>query len=226
MFPLKEFDVWEAMANKTYPALKTFSSKAYGRHLTALELCSMSGQNGYASQTIYNVLEDNYNTDDDTVTTITQTAAVTAASTMTTAAGTSGITSNAYSSTINADIAAVFNQLLANQTTIMTQMVALSFVQEPAQHTRWFVARDAFQVPPIQQLAIPTQQAPFQVGTFHAGRGVHQGGRDQGCKHGGWGHTLFANYMHNAGAITAMPSHIVPFGRGNTQLPLGQGGMQ
>ncbi len=30
IFPLKEFDAWEAMANKTYPALKTFFHEAYG----------------------------------------------------------------------------------------------------------------------------------------------------------------------------------------------------
>jgi hypothetical protein len=59
--------------------------------------------------------------------------------------------------TINTDIAAVINQLLANQTIIMTQMAALSFAQEPAQHPWRFVAQDVFQVPPIQQLAIPTQ---------------------------------------------------------------------
>jgi hypothetical protein len=60
----------------------------------------------------------------------------------------------------------------------MTQMAALSFVQEPAQHTRQFVARDDFQVSPIQQLTIPTQQAPFQADAFHAGHGGCQGCRD------------------------------------------------
>ncbi len=93
----------------------------------------------YASKTICNVMEGNDDTNNATVRTITQTAAVTAAGTMATVAGMSGITSNAYNLTINADIAAAINQLLANQTTIMTQMVALSFAQEPAQHTRWFV---------------------------------------------------------------------------------------
>ena len=43
IFPLKEFDTWEATAQKTYPALKTFMHEAYGRRLTALTLRSTSG---------------------------------------------------------------------------------------------------------------------------------------------------------------------------------------
>jgi hypothetical protein len=186
----------------------------------------MSGQNRYASQTIYNILEVNDNTDDNTVTSITQTATVAVASTTTMFAGMSGITTTAYGPTINMEIAVAINQLSAYQTTIMTQMVPLSFAQEPAHHTRRFVAWDVFQVSPIQQLAIPTQQAPFQAGAFHAGRGGCQGGRNWECGHGGWGHTLFADYMCNLWATPATPSHIVPFGRGNAQLPLGQGGVQ
>ena len=68
------------MPAKTYPALKIFIQVAYGHCLTLLALHSTSGKNGYAHQTIYNVLEgyDNDNSDDDTVTTITptQTAAM------------------------------------------------------------------------------------------------------------------------------------------------------
>jgi hypothetical protein len=60
-----------------YPALKTFFHEAYGQCLTAMALCSTSGQNGYATQNMYNVLEGNNNTDEDMVTTITQTAAAT-----------------------------------------------------------------------------------------------------------------------------------------------------
>jgi hypothetical protein len=48
IFPLKEFNAWEAVTPKTYPALKTFIHGAYGRHLTAMALRSTSGQNGYA----------------------------------------------------------------------------------------------------------------------------------------------------------------------------------
>ncbi len=40
IFPLKEFNTWEVMATKMYPALKTFIHKAYQWHLTAIELCN------------------------------------------------------------------------------------------------------------------------------------------------------------------------------------------
>jgi hypothetical protein len=105
MLLLKEFDAWESMANKTHRALKMFIHKAYRQRLTALELRGTSGQNGYTSQTIFNVLEGDDDTDANTVTTITQTAAMTAASTIAMAVGTSEVTSNAYSLTINGGIA-------------------------------------------------------------------------------------------------------------------------
>ncbi len=79
IIPLKEFNAWEVVTPKTYPALKTFIHGAYGCHFKAMALRSTSGQNEYANQTMYNVMEaglDN-DTDDDTVTTITQTAALT-----------------------------------------------------------------------------------------------------------------------------------------------------
>jgi hypothetical protein len=80
IFPLKEFDTWEATAQKTYPALKTFMHEAYGCRLTAMALRSTSGQNGYSNQTMYNVFAEEHEneSDNDTVTTITQTAALTA----------------------------------------------------------------------------------------------------------------------------------------------------
>ncbi len=136
MFPLKEFDAWEAMANTTHPALKTFFHEAYGQRLTALELRSMSGQKRYASQMMYNILVGDDDTNDNTPTSLTQTAAAAAAGTTAMFAGMSGITTPTNGETINTDFAAAINQLAANQTTIMTQMVALSFTQKPAQHTR------------------------------------------------------------------------------------------
>ena len=79
IFPLKEFNVWEAVTPQKYPALKTFIHGAYGRRLTAMALRSTSGQNGYANQMIYNVMEAGLedDTDDNTVTTIMQVAVLT-----------------------------------------------------------------------------------------------------------------------------------------------------
>jgi hypothetical protein len=79
-----------------------------------------------------------------TVTTITQTAALRAASSST------GHTSGAG---ISAKVAVAINQLLANQTALMAQMVVLSFGTAPpsAQQIRVVVPN----VLPIQQVAIP-----------------------------------------------------------------------
>ncbi len=117
IFTLKEFNVWEAVTPKTHPALKTFIHAAYGRGLTALALCSTSGQNGYANQTIYNNLEEgnDEDTNNNIVTTITQTAALTTAMGGTTPSG---------GTAIYAEVAAAIYQLLANQTAIMSQMAA------------------------------------------------------------------------------------------------------
>ena len=38
LFPLKEFDTWEAITPKSYPALKTFIHEAYGPCLTTMAL--------------------------------------------------------------------------------------------------------------------------------------------------------------------------------------------
>jgi hypothetical protein len=43
IFPLKEFDTWDAITIKTYPALKNFIHEAYTHHLTALQLQNTTG---------------------------------------------------------------------------------------------------------------------------------------------------------------------------------------
>ncbi len=77
IFPLKEFGAWDAVSPKSYPTLKTFIHAAYGHCLTALALCSTSGQNEYANQAMSNVSEDGNDddTNDNTVTTVTLTDA-------------------------------------------------------------------------------------------------------------------------------------------------------
>jgi hypothetical protein len=94
---------------------------------------------------------------------------------------------------------ATINQLLANQLAIMQQMAAMSF--SPPQS----IAVPAFNVPPIQNVTIPNQQA-FTGGGFNPGMGnAHGGSRCQGNRHGGHdGHgrrgcNPFANHMANLG---------------------------
>jgi hypothetical protein len=182
IFPLKEFGAWDAVTLKSYPTLKTFIHAAYGRRLTALVLRSTSGQNGFANQTMYNVLEDRNDddTNDNTVTTITQTDV----------GATGGVTPSGGTA-ISAKVAAAINQLSANQKAIMSQMAAvtaqtaaLSIVPPPAQNTRAYAPCNQFYVPPIQQVAVPMQQPFSATGAYPAGwegqrggRGHNQGGR-------------------------------------------------
>ena len=157
--------MWEASATKTYPTLKTFFHEVYGLHLTAMALRSTSGQNGYTTQNMYIMLEGNDDTNEDMVTAITQTAASTT---------TTGTTPHVRPA-VNADISTVINQLAANQTAIMLQMVAMSFAQSLAQHNCQYVPCNTFQVPPIEQVAMPMQEH-LPAGDFNAGCGGHQGG--------------------------------------------------
>ena len=107
IFPLKEFDTWEGTAQKTYPALKLFMHKAYGRRLTAMALRSTWGQNEYYNQMMYSVFakENGNESDNNPVTTITHTAALMAAPSS---------TSTTKSTAISAKVATAINQLLAN----------------------------------------------------------------------------------------------------------------
>ncbi len=112
-------------------------------------------------------------------------------------------------------IAAAINQLSANQTTIMSQMVAMSFTPAPTQtHQRW-VPRKPFQVPPIQQIVMPTQQQPFHVSAFNARHTTGHGGGGQGqgwMGRGGQSCNPFADYMRSAGTQATTSSQVVPYG--------------
>ncbi len=208
------------MTQKTYPALKTFIHAAYGHRLTALALHSTSGQNGYANQTIYNVLEEGNDEDtkDNTVTTITQTAALTTAMGGTTPSG---------GTAISAKVAAAINQLSANQTAIMSQMAAataqmaaLAVVPPLAQNARAYAPREQFYVPPIQQIAVPMKQPFSATGAYPAGQGGQRGGcgRNQGGCQGGRGRMPFADAMQGAGAALMM-TKMMPRGGGIAQPP-------
>jgi hypothetical protein len=135
IFPLKEFNKWEALPIKTYPIFKTFVHEACTRRLTSIQLRNPAGQQGYVqnpNNNMYNVFEegDNEVTDDDT--TITQTAM---AATMGSTSG--GATNMATSkTTISSEVFAAINQLAANQTAMMNQMMAMQFSPPtPARHT-------------------------------------------------------------------------------------------
>ena len=148
----------------------------------------------------------------DTIVTVPQ-----AAATANTAGSSLGTTPG---STVNAEIAAAISQLSANQMAIMSQMAAMSFTPATAQDTRR--TQHMFQVPPIQQLAIPVQQS-FQQSAFNGGR---SGGRGRGRGRGGQGCMPFADPMRMTGGIPAMPSAVFSLARRGMQIPLINGGAQ
>jgi hypothetical protein len=152
------------------------------------------------------------------VTTITQTAALTTATGGTTPFG---------GTAISAEVAAAINQLLANQTAIMSQMAAataqmaaLAVVPPLAQNARAYAPRKQFYVPPIQQIAVPMQQPFSAAGAYPAGRGGQRGGcrRNQGGRRGGCSRTPFADAMQGAGAAPMM-TRMMPRGGGIAQPP-------
>ncbi len=127
------------------------------------------------------------------------------------------------------EVAAVINQLAANQLAIMSQMAAtnaqmaaLSVVPPQAQHMRAFAPHEQFHVPPIQQVAVPMQQPFSAVGAYPSGRGGQWvvRGHGRGGRRGGRSRTPFADTMRGAG--TAQPiAAMVPYGGGITQPPTG-----
>ncbi len=149
IFPLKEFDTWDAMPNKMYPILKTFVHEAYTRRLTSIQLRNTSGQQGYVrNNNMYNMFKEDVDKVTDNNTTITQTmAAATTGSTLgsTYAAGTT--------STIPVEVSAAINQLSANQMAMMNQMAAMQ-VSPPTQAHPPPMGHQ-IHVPLIQQVMFP-----------------------------------------------------------------------
>ncbi len=197
IFPLKEFDMWEAMPAKSYPILKTFIHEAYSRCLTAMQLRHTAGQQGYVQQNMYNILDVDGGEETDNKTTITlPTVAAAMATTGGTMMGSTYAAANA--AVITAEVTAAIIQLLANQMHIMQQMAAMNVAIPPPA-----IAAPGYNVPPIQSVTIPNQQT-FPTGGFHQGGGAAReggdhsgGGRGRQDGHGGSGRNSFANHMAN-----------------------------
>jgi hypothetical protein len=145
IFPLKEFDDWEAITPKTYPALKIFIGRAYTHRILAQQLCNMAGQMGYTTmnQNMYASLGDD--DDDDTTATdntITNVAALRTGGSIT------------ASNTVHELVINAINQLNANQAALVQQMAAMLLTN----HNRTLPpAQITVPVLPMQQLPIPTQ---------------------------------------------------------------------
>jgi hypothetical protein len=116
---------------------------------------------------MYNMFGEGEDKVTDNDTTITQ-MAVAATTGSTSGAAMNAATSNA---TIPSEVSAAINQLTANQTTMMNQMVAMQFSPPPpARHT----GQGQIHVLPIQQLNIPVLQA-YTGGSFQPGQGGGRG---------------------------------------------------
>jgi hypothetical protein len=117
-FPLKEFNDWEAVTPKTYPAPKIFIVAVYTRRIMAQQLRNTAGQQGYVptSHNMYNMFADKDNAD--TAATATTNIAVL-------------MTGSSITATIPKLVANAINQLSANQTAFMDQMAAMSYANIP-----------------------------------------------------------------------------------------------
>jgi hypothetical protein len=173
IFPINEFETWDAMPNKTYPGLKTFIHEAYTRRLTAISLRNTAGSLGYVGNNTNAFAGINSttgeDTNDDDATTVTQAAA---------AATTGSTLGNTYAATgtlatFPAEETAAIQQLAANQTAIMQQFAAFTVNNQPPPTCR------NVQVPPVTNINVPQQQyGGFQphTGSFQQGRDGRQGG--------------------------------------------------
>ena len=147
IFPLKEFEDWEAITPKTYPALKTFVGGAFTRRILAQQLRNTVGQIGYTTQNnnMYTILADDED-DDETAVTDTTLMNVTTMNAATLSTGNAIAAANSvHESVINA-----INQLNANQASMVQQMAALSLTNAQRPPAQIMVP-----VPQMQQPMIP-----------------------------------------------------------------------
>jgi hypothetical protein len=200
IFPIKEFETWDAMPNKMYLGLKTFIHEAYTRRLMAISLLNTAGSLGYIGNNANAFAGINSrtgeDTDDDDATTVTQAAA--AATTGSTLGNTH--TTTGTSASFPAEVSAAIQQLNANQTAIMQQFAAFTVNNQP------LLTCHNVQVPPVTNINVPQQQyGGFQqhTGSFQQGRGGRQGGgrshgSGQGRRRGG---RVNNTYAHAPGDI-------------------------
>jgi hypothetical protein len=159
IFPTWEFDTWENMMVKSYPALKTFIHEAYSHHLNSMELCNTSSSLGYALPAMYHML-DMGKDDDDSATDITVTTFAAAAVVATTASslgqGTNaGSVHPGWIAAINQSIAPAFNQFMHNQLVLQNQIAAIAMAQTPL--TPALVQQ--YIIPPVPHVTFPIQTA-------------------------------------------------------------------
>jgi hypothetical protein len=181
IFPMKEFEDWEATINKTWTSLKAFVHGAFHHRLMAVGIRrSTSGQQGCAPpMNPYALLAEGLDLDDNT--TVTQTAvAATVGSTL----GNSYATP-APPSTMTDQLTLAMQSLAINQQAMSQQMAMMAYhANQPLLQPCGFPAHHAtsFHMPPIQNLQILAQGnfnpgiPPFNAGGRYNARGYGRSG--------------------------------------------------
>jgi hypothetical protein len=178
IFPIKEFETWAAVPNKTYPGLKTFIHDAYTRRSIAIFLRNTVGSLGYVgnNQNVFNIinpLATAHDMDDNDMKTVTQTAA---AATMGSTLGNT-YAASAASTTFPVEVTAAIQQLATNQTSIMQQFAAFTVNPHTTQCNNLYVTL-------VHNIHAPAQQAggyQQQPGGFQQRcGGCHGGGHSRG----------------------------------------------
>jgi hypothetical protein len=68
IFPVKDFDDWEAVQPKIWATMKTFFHEAFTRRLNAISMNPTSGQHGYTNPNPYAIFNTKHNEDDTSTT--------------------------------------------------------------------------------------------------------------------------------------------------------------
>ena len=190
IFPTREFETWDAVPGKSWPALKLHVQGAYQRKLIATSMRNTSGAMGYApNHNAYNAFVDN---DDSSVDT-----AHTAAATVT--GGTTGSTlGNTYqASTVPAELAAAIQTLAANQQALMQHVAPLTQQMAALSHNPGTMAR----APPAgNSYVVPNllTYVGYQGGGGYSGA---QGGYTYGRGGGRGGGSRGRTYGRGRGAV-------------------------
>jgi hypothetical protein len=201
IFPTREFETWEAVPAKTWPALKLHVQGAYQRKLIANSMRNTSSAMGYApTHNAYNA----FVSDDDSSVDTAHTAA-----TVTNATTGSTLGSTFQASTVSPELAAELQTLAANQQAIMQQVAPLTqqmaaLAYNPGTAAREPQAGNTFGVP-----TLPTYVG-YQGGRGYGGaQGGFTSGRSGGRGGGrqGRGRTAFANYVPQGRNVNYPQAH-------------------
>jgi hypothetical protein len=208
IFPNKEFETWEGITPKTWPALKLHVQAAYQRKIVASSFRNTSGQMGYAPN--HNAFNAFVGDDESSVDTIaTQVAA--AAATAPTVGSTLGSTYQASTGGVTSELTTAIQTLAANQQALYQHVAPLT-QQMAAMSYQPGTARQNVYPPPNTNSGVPTVptyigfQGGGNLGTprggFQQGRGGGRGfgrgrtyGRGRGARRSGRGLTAFADYV-------------------------------